>query len=235
MAKIYEALLKDIRFQEGLNACMNCGVCTAVCPAAAFYKYDPRQICDIVQSKEEQKLEELLKSDTIWYCGQCMSCKPRCPRGNVPGLVIAALRKISQEQGRFTQSEKGRQQFVIKRVVGHAILENGYCVYPDMVTPEKHPEQGPVWKWYYEHVQQVSDKLGANYKRPGPGALRLIAEENMTEIRKIFEVTGGTDLQTKIETFSKAKAAEMGFVSQKEVDEGYADKVYTENEKDHQR
>lgn len=97
MAKLYESLLNDVRFQEGLNACMNCGVCTATCPAAEFYKYNPRQICSLVQSKDEEKIEELLRSETIWYCGQCMSCKPRCPRGNVPSLVITALRKLSQE------------------------------------------------------------------------------------------------------------------------------------------
>lgn len=234
MTKIYERLLQDVRFQEGLNACMNCGVCTAICPAAEFYKYDPRQICDLVQSKDEKKLEELLKSETIWYCGQCMSCKPRCPRGNVPGLVITVLRKLSQEMGYFTESEKGRQQFVIKRVVGGAILERGYCVFPDIVVPESHPEQGPVWKWYFDNVQKVSDKLGANYKKPGPGALRMIAEENLEEVRKIFEVTGGADFHGKIEEFSKQKAKEMGFANN-QIDEKYANMVFTENSDNHQK
>ena len=106
MAKLSELLMRDVRFREGLTACMNCGVCTAICPAAEFYKYDPRQICTIVQSKDEDKIEELLRSETIWYCGQCMSCKTRCPRGNAPGLVINALRGLSQELGYFTDSEK---------------------------------------------------------------------------------------------------------------------------------
>ena len=73
---------------------MNCGVCTAICPAAEFYNYDPRVIVETVQRGNEEEIEELLKSDTIWYCGECMSCKARCPRCNTPGLVIMALRKI---------------------------------------------------------------------------------------------------------------------------------------------
>lgn len=84
MEKLYNLLLKDIRFEEGLNACMNCGVCTAICPAAEFYNYDPRKIVDTVQSKNDSEIKELLKSEEIWYCGECMSCKTRCPRGNAP-------------------------------------------------------------------------------------------------------------------------------------------------------
>ena len=31
-----ELLKNDVRFQEGLIACMNCGTCTATCPDARF-------------------------------------------------------------------------------------------------------------------------------------------------------------------------------------------------------
>nr|APO30582.1 dhsB: succinate dehydrogenase and fumarate reductase iron-sulfur [uncultured bacterium] len=69
--------------------------------------------------------EELLKSDTIWYCGECMSCRPRCPRGNTPGYVIQALRTLSQKLGFFVESEKGRQQLALKRIIGENILRTG--------------------------------------------------------------------------------------------------------------
>ena len=236
MAKLYELLLQDIRFEEGLNACMNCGICTAVCPASEFYKYDPRQICDLIQSKDEQKIEELLKSDTIWYCGQCMSCKPRCPRGNVPGLIITVLRKLSQELGYFTESEKGRQQFAIKRVVGENILNTGYCVHVNILSPEMHPEQGPIWKWYFDNAEEVADRLGANFNKYGPGALRKIPEENLEEVRKIFEVTGGISLHEKIEHYSKEKAKEMQIpIEDKGIDNEYFEHTYTENSDNHQK
>ncbi len=234
MAKLSELLMRDVRFREGLTACMNCGVCTAICPAAEFYKYDPRQICTIVQSKDEDKIEELLRSETIWYCGQCMSCKTRCPRGNTPGLVINALRGLSQELGYFTDSEKGRQQYALKQILGHGILHTGYCVHPDVITPERHPEQGPAWKWFRDNIQEVSDRLGANYHRPGPGALRIIAEDNLEEVRRIFEVTGGQALLDDIDKFSRAKAREMGY-AERDIPTEYADYVYTQNNDEHQK
>ena len=99
MATLLEQLKTDIRFIEGLKACINCGTCTAICPAAQFYDYDPRQIADTMQKGNEAEIENLLKSDTIWFCGECLSCKTRCPRGNTPGYIIQSLRNLAQNNG----------------------------------------------------------------------------------------------------------------------------------------
>ena len=195
---LIEQLKEDVRFEESLKACMNCGMCTAVCPAAEFYDYDPRRICDLVQRGDDEELEQLMRSDTIWYCGQCMSCKTRCPRGNVPGELISVLRKVSQETGLFRHSEKGLQQQQLMEALQNNILEIGYCVYPDRVDPDYHPEQGPVWEWYHEHIADVAPKLGANYHGKGPGALRDIPQEDLDEVRRIFEVTGGMELRDNV-------------------------------------
>ena len=148
-------LMEDVRMKEGLHSCMNCGVCTGVCPAAEFYNYDPRQIVSIVQTRDDEAIERLLKSDTIWYCGECMSCRPRCPRGNTPGYVIQALRTLSQKLGFFVESEKGRQQLALKRIIGENILRTGYCIVPRLVKPDLHPEQGTVWKWIYDPLNGI--------------------------------------------------------------------------------
>jgi heterodisulfide reductase subunit C1 len=222
----HDMLMQDIRFEEGLTACMNCGVCTAICPAAEFYNYDPRQVVDIVQSGDNDEIEKLLKSDTIWYCGECMSCKTRCPRGNAPGLVIMALRGLSQDLGLFVESEKGRQQLAIKRTVGESILNTGYCVYIDMLTSELHPEQGPNWEWVYKNRKDLVKRLGGNYKGNGPGILRKIPDETLNELRKIFEVTGGLKRYGKIESYSKKKAEELDLDLDETIDNEYFRYIY---------
>lgn len=196
-----ELLNEDVRFRDGLKACISCGVCTAICPAAEFFDYDPRKVMIIVQKHQEDELEKLMKSDTIWNCGQCMSCKTRCPRENTPGMVIQALRKVSQETGLFVNSAKGRQQLKIKRTVGDNILGFGYCVHPDTLIPELHPEQGTVWEWIYENRKEVYDRLGANMYREGAGAVRKIDEESMEELRAIFRETGGDRMFQMIEYY----------------------------------
>lgn len=192
MGNLVNLIRQDVRYADSLKACMNCGMCTAVCPAAEFFDYDPRRICDMVQRGDEDEIERLLRSDTIWHCGQCLSCKTRCPRGNVPGTVINILRKVSQDMGYFRESRLGRQQVELMNGVGQNILDIGYCVHPDRVNSAKHPEQGPVWDWFIKNIEDVAPRFGANYHGDGAGALRTISEETMQELRKIFEVTGGT-------------------------------------------
>ena len=49
MGNLIDIIKSDVRYEDSLKACMNCGICTAICPAAEFYEYDPRRICDTVQ------------------------------------------------------------------------------------------------------------------------------------------------------------------------------------------
>ncbi len=235
MEKLYDLLMNDIRFEEGLNACMNCGVCTAICPAAEFYNYDPRKVVDIVQGKDEEEIRELLKSETIWYCGECMSCKTRCPRGNAPGLIIMALRSLSQDLGYFVESEKGRQQLALKRTVGHWILDHGYCLYLEGVGTSLYPEQGPVWDWIQDNWSDLFKKMGANYKGDGPGILRKIPAEAMEEIREIFKITGGMKRFENIEEFSARKAEELDMTLDEGIDNEYFRFIYKTDNGSHTR
>ena len=215
MEDLFSMLMQDVRFEEGLHACMNCGICTGICPAAEYYNYDPRRVVDLVRTRNNDVIRELLRSETIWYCGQCMSCKTRCPRGNTPGMIIMALRKLSQQLGYFTESEKGRQQFAIKRTVGDNILKHGYCVVSYDVDPSTHPEQGPAWEHYFNHLDDSLARLGGELNgREGP--TRKISDDVLDELKSIFKVTGGQDLYDTIEEASEKKAEEMGMEFKKE-------------------
>lgn len=198
---LLKALKEDIRMQEGLTGCINCGTCTAICPAANFYEYDPRIITETVQRGIEAEIEELLSTDTIWYCGECLSCRTRCPRGNTPGYIVQSLRNLSQELGYFTRSARGRQQLEVKRILGKNMLQYGYCVYLDEIDLDNHPEQGPVWAWYRNHASSILKRLGAKYHEEEAGTLRTIGEEDMEELRKIFEETGAINRFEKLERF----------------------------------
>lgn len=230
MGKYFDMLTQDVRMKEGLTACMNCGVCTGVCPSAEFYNYDPRQIVDVVQTKDDQAIEALMRSETIWYCGECMSCRPRCPRGNTPGYVIQALRTLSQKLGFFVDSEKGRQQLALKRVIGESILNTGYCVHPKLVAPEIHREQGPVWQWIFDNDTEIYEQFSSAYRKEGVGALRKIDDKSLGEINAIFEVSGGRAFFDNIEECSLRKAREMGYES---ADDDYFMKVYSTNSGEH--
>lgn len=210
MSNLIEKIKADVRYEEALHSCISCGVCTSVCPAAEFYPYSPRNLMLIVQSEDEQKVEELLKSDYIWYCGQCMSCKTRCPRNNIPGTLVNVLRKVSQEEGLFVESRMGRQQLIVKRGVGENILKYGYCIHPEVVDPQTHPEQGPAWEWIWQNRYEVYERLGGNLDGKGAGTLRKIDNSTMLELHRIFEITGGKEFYDKLEKYAKQKAKQYG-------------------------
>lgn len=210
MGRLFDELSKDYRFKEGLKTCINCGTCTAICPAAEFYKYDPRRIVDTVQRKDESEIEALLRSDTIWYCGECMSCVTRCPRGNGPGLVIMALRNLSARLGYFTDSEKGRQLWPLTKTLNNNILHTGYCIHPSTFDCDEYPEAGPITHWVMDNKEEVYGRLGANYEGKGPGVLRHIPQEDLDELQAIFDETGGTERMEAVERASRDKAAELG-------------------------
>ena len=210
MDHLFEELEKDYRFKEGFHTCINCGTCTTICPAAEFYRYDPRKIVSIVQTRDDAQIEDLLRSDTIWYCGECMSCVTRCPRKNGPGMVIMALRDLSIRLGYFTESEKGRQMLPLTHTFTRNILEYGYCVYPATFDWNDHKESGPVWKWHMDHLEKSLARQGANYQGEGPGVLRKIPQESLDELKAIFDVTGATERIRLVEDYSRRKAEEMG-------------------------
>jgi heterodisulfide reductase subunit C len=138
---------------------------------------------------------------------------------------------LSQRLGLFTESETGRQQIALKRVIGHHILEKGYCITPRLVSPALHPEQGPVWEWIAANDTDLYSRFSPNYMSSGPGAGREIDRETVAEINRIFEVSGGKAFFEKIEAASDAKAREMGFDG---ATTEYMMHTYTYNSNTHQ-
>lgn len=62
---------------EKLEACIQCGTCSGVCPLSIYMDYTPRQVMELVRSDFK---DDVLKSHTIWLCASCYSCSVECPR-----------------------------------------------------------------------------------------------------------------------------------------------------------
>jgi heterodisulfide reductase subunit C1 len=228
MSALVDKLKADFRMVEGLKGCINCGTCTAICPAAGVSDYDPRMVVDVVQEYNEESLIALLKSDTIWKCGECLSCKTRCPRDNVPGYVIQALRSLSMDTGYFMESEQGMKQLALKRTIGDHILKYGYCVFVDEINTEMFPEQGPVWDWLQKNRKEVLKRLGTSYGKEQSGSLRKIPQESLDNLKKIFDETGATERFEKIEQYARNNAEKMGIGFDKGNSCEYFRKMYEE-------
>jgi heterodisulfide reductase subunit C len=70
------------------SACMNCGVCTAVCPMGIDLL--PRRLFRYVMlGMEQQVLEE---TETVFSCLLCKQCEVNCPAGVHIAENVRALR-----------------------------------------------------------------------------------------------------------------------------------------------
>ncbi|MEW6032431.1 MAG: 4Fe-4S dicluster domain-containing protein [Bacillota bacterium] len=82
---------------ENIRSCMQCGVCTASCPLSSKMTETPRKIMEMIKTGMRN---EVLASDTMWYCASCYACTVRCPQGISMAEVMYALRTIAMKTAR---------------------------------------------------------------------------------------------------------------------------------------
>ena len=84
---------------EDLLSCYQCGKCSAGCPAAFAMDLLPSQVIRFLQLG---LVEEVLDSETPWFCAACQSCYARCPKGVDLSRIMEAVREIAlQERGDY--------------------------------------------------------------------------------------------------------------------------------------
>ena len=83
-------LIKEI---SGVNPlkCMKCGKCSASCPSYNEMDIKPHQFVSYVQNED---IEALTASKSLYKCLSCFACVERCPRGVKPGKLLDAARQI---------------------------------------------------------------------------------------------------------------------------------------------
>lgn len=78
--------------EENILDCIQCGKCTAGCPASHGMDILPHQVIRLLQLGQ---IEKLLDSKAIWSCAACFTCVSRCPRGVDISKIMEALRLVS--------------------------------------------------------------------------------------------------------------------------------------------
>jgi heterodisulfide reductase subunit C len=88
---------------EAIRSCIQCGICTGSCPTANKWDYPPRRVIAMVRAGLR---EELLSSNSMWFCASCYTCTARCPRDIKPADIMHALEVLSIRSGLNTRKSR---------------------------------------------------------------------------------------------------------------------------------
>ncbi|MBN2078994.1 MAG: 4Fe-4S dicluster domain-containing protein [Spirochaetes bacterium] len=209
--------------RHSLTSCMSCGACTSLCPASELYDFSPRKIMEIVQDKDEEQLVALLKSETIWYCHQCASCKPKCPRGNSPFTLISSLRQLCQLKKFHLGTVRGRQQYAARHLWGGNLWNRACTLYFRNSHPESHRDFGPRFEEIYNRQTEHYRQVGVCPDMDGSLSARKVHPDTLAEVRKIWELSGALYFWDMIEQAGQEQADKWNM----DIDE-YHDKVRSE-------
>lgn len=86
---------------DRLRLCYVCGSCAGGCPVGRLTStYNPRKI---VRMAALGMKDEVLRSNSIWYCTACFTCTDRCPQGVEVASIIRIIRNMAAESGAIPQ------------------------------------------------------------------------------------------------------------------------------------
>jgi len=118
---------------EKLLLCYLCGSCAGGCPVGRLTTdYNPRQI---VRMAALGLKDNVLKSNSLWFCTACFTCTDRCPQGLEVASIIRVIRNMAAEQGIIPQ---------VFKELGSNILETGLAYkIPDLRLKKRGEQKLP--------------------------------------------------------------------------------------------
>ena len=137
-----EEIFGDIKshalYDHELYGCLNCGICTATCPAAHYYDFSPREIVQLLLTANLEGIYDAMQ-EKIWACAQCYTCAARCPFHNSPGGLIMLMRETAIKHG--MQSAKDVLKPFTRVLM--KLITTGNQLAPNMITADAFADWGP--------------------------------------------------------------------------------------------
>ena len=148
---------------EHLNKCYQCGTCSVVCPLTPDTSAFPRK----EMAWAQWGLSDKLAADgDAWLCHQCNECNSHCPRGAMPGDLMAAVRHFQIEHYSFpkwlskaTSAPKMLPLALVPPTLLTALLlvfaillPNGGLVFPERAALEEEFGKGILFEEFIPHI-----------------------------------------------------------------------------------
>ncbi len=134
---------------QEIKKCIQCGTCSGSCPLSYVMDYGPRKIFSLIRAGFR---DEVLSSNTIWFCSSCYTCAVRCPKSIKITDVMYALKRLAVKEGKT----KGKKAVVLSKNFARMVNTYGrnhetelmgrYILEADLIHALKFVPQG--WKLF---------------------------------------------------------------------------------------
>jgi heterodisulfide reductase subunit C1 len=180
--KLVKDVLKDLKASPdlGIFKCVQCGMCTSVCPGASQTEYDPR---DMIRRVLEDDVT-VVDDDDIWKCFSCYTCNSVCPSGNNASEVNQILRQMSIDKG------DGIQKIASFAAYGDSFMELGVGSIPNDFFDIMVKDVGPEYMNLKLNIEDIRAELGLG--------TYILPEEAINEVESILDNSGFKDRLEKI-------------------------------------
>lgn len=84
-----------------LEMCLQCGTCGGSCPSGPDMDHTPRQLFAMIEAGSR---EEVLRSNSPWYCVSCYYCMARCPQEIHITDIMYTLKRMAIQEGLYRKS-----------------------------------------------------------------------------------------------------------------------------------
>ena len=180
--KLVKDVLNDLKASPdlGIYKCVQCGMCTSVCPGASQTNYDPRDMIKMVLEDDETVIED----ENIWNCFSCYTCNSICPSGNNASEINQILRQMSIEKG------NGAQKVVSFSAYGDSFMELGVGSIPSIFFDIMVKDVGQEYMNLKLNIEDIRSNLGLG--------TYILPEEAINEVEAILDKSGFKDRLERI-------------------------------------
>lgn len=84
-----------------LELCLQCGTCGGSCPSGPDMDHTPRALFAMIEAGMR---DEVLRSNTPWYCVSCYYCMERCPQEVHITDLMYTLKRMAIQAGLYRAS-----------------------------------------------------------------------------------------------------------------------------------
>ena len=95
---LYQRVIADTPGGEVLASCLQCGTCGGSCPSGADMDTTPRKLFAMISAGME---DEVLNSNTPWYCVSCYFCTTRCPQEIPITDLMYTIKRMAIKKGHY--------------------------------------------------------------------------------------------------------------------------------------